>query len=200
MKLRTLLIVVLGLSCMAPAATALDRIAFEKPILGSQEADLAKLVDAILERTRATLATLHGNVLSTSTGVGAPYALKTVVTRDKTSFVLSAVLRRTRDDLEAAPIIWLSQPTDDLPLFIARSLFVRWSLLSGSVPGVGATPLFVDELSPEDIRATHHYLILCGSAGPSTMRLLNVAELATFLMHVATNAQRGSAVLAQPQF
>ena len=33
---------------------------------------------------------------------------------------------------------------------------MRWSLLSGSVPGVGAAPLFVDEFSPEDIRATQY--------------------------------------------
>jgi tetratricopeptide (TPR) repeat protein len=154
MKLRMPLLVVLVLSCVAPAAMALDRIAFEKPVLGSTDADLAKSVDAILERTRATLASLHGDVLAASTATGSPYALKTVVTRDKTSFVLSAVLRRTRDGLEAAPIVWLAQPTDDLALFLARSIYVRWSLLSGTVPAAGAPPVFVDEFSPEDIRAT----------------------------------------------
>jgi tetratricopeptide (TPR) repeat protein len=136
------------------AAPALDRIVFEQPLLGSQDADLGKTVDAILERTRSTLATLHGDSLAAAGGSGAAYALKTVVSRDAKSFTLTAVLRRIRDDAEASPIVWLAQPSEDLPLFLARSIFARWSLLSGNVAAPGAAPVFVDEFSPEDLRAT----------------------------------------------
>ncbi|MCX7031609.1 MAG: hypothetical protein NTU62_16015, partial [Spirochaetes bacterium] len=144
------------LSCGTLAAPALDRIVFEQPVLGSKDADLAKIVDTVLERARSTLAALHGDSLAVTEGAGATYALKTVVSRDAKSFVLSAVLRRIKDGTEAAPIVWLAQPSDDLPLYIARSIFARWSLLSGSVPAPGKAPVFVDELSPEDIRTTQY--------------------------------------------
>jgi len=157
MTLRRIVPAFVLLSCVALAAPALDRIVFEQPLLGSQDPDLAKTVGVVLERARTTLAALHGDALAvsaSSSSAGAAYALKTVATRDAKSFTLTATLRRTRDGAEAAPIVWLAQPSDDLPLFLARSAFARWSLLAGKVPAPGAAPVLVDEFSPEDLRAT----------------------------------------------
>jgi tetratricopeptide (TPR) repeat protein len=136
------------------AASALDTVSFEAPVLDAQDRELAQLIDGLLERTRFSLATLHGDVLAVSTGAGAPYALKTVASRDGKAITLVIVLRRVRDDVEAAPILWLAPATDDLPLFLARSIYVRWRLLSGTAPAGGAGPVLVDEVSPEDLKAT----------------------------------------------
>jgi hypothetical protein len=70
------------LSCGTIAAPAADRIFFEQLVLDTRDADLVKTVDSILERTRSTLATLHGQELAPSEGAGASFALKTSVSRD----------------------------------------------------------------------------------------------------------------------
>jgi tetratricopeptide (TPR) repeat protein len=154
MNLRGLAAGFLLLFGVTIAAPALDRIVFERPLLSSQDKDLATTVDAVLERARATLVALHGDALAVSDAAGAAYALKTAVSRDAKSFVLTATLRRARDGAEAAPIVWLAQPSDDLPLYLARSIFGRWSLLARKVPAPGAAPVLVDEVSPEDLRTT----------------------------------------------
>jgi len=145
------------LSCASIAAPALDRIVFEQPLLGSQDPDLAKTVGAVLERARTTLDALHGDALAVSgasSPAGATYALKTVATRDAKSFTLIATLRKLGDGAETTPIVWNAQPSDDLPLYLARAVFARWSLLAEKVPSPGAAPVLVDEVSPEDLRST----------------------------------------------
>lgn len=153
--LRPVLALVL-LSCGPLAAPALDRVVFEQPVLDSRDSELVKIVDSVLERTRSTLAALHGDRLEVSGAAGAGYAVKTVVSRDAQSFTLVAILRRLKDDVEAPQLLWYAPPSDDLPLYLARGVFARWSLLSGSGPKPGGAPVFVDAFSPEDIRTTQY--------------------------------------------
>ena len=142
---------------------AAERMSFQKPLVSSDQAALLAAVPDLLDQAAAVMARLYPGSLqivpSTSpagTQAGAPggapgdspeYTVSTIASQEKDTLSLVIALTRTSDGSKTPNMVWSAPVTPDLPLWIARALYLLWSSFHGYLADqAGEPPVFVDDL------------------------------------------------------
>ncbi|MGA2642234.1 MAG: tetratricopeptide repeat protein [Spirochaetia bacterium] len=153
MKRTTLGCVLCALLCaaLAPAVSAGDRVSLEKPLVSSDKAALAAAVNGLLDQAAALIARLYPQALAVaprgSSGEGPEYSLSTIASQENDTLSLVIALTRTADGTKTPTLAWSAPATPDLPLWLARAIFLLWSSFHGYLAEqAGEPPAFVDDL------------------------------------------------------
>ncbi len=155
-RLLVCLVLVAGLASAVPprAAAAAERISVEKPLVSSDQAALGDTVGNVIEQAAALIARLHPGELAiapAAAGKGAAgkadYTLSTVASQEKEVVSLVIGLTRTSDGSKTPTLAWSAPATPDLPLWLARAIFLLWSSYHGYLADQASAPaVFVDDL------------------------------------------------------
>jgi hypothetical protein len=152
MKRTTLVLVLCALlGAVVPRdANAIERIAPEKPLVSSEPAALGGMISDLLEQASAVIARLYpGTLVITPLGSsGQPeYTLATIASQEKGTLSLVVSLTRTSDGSKTPNLVWSAPATPELPLWLARAVFLLWSSFHGYLADQAAEPpTFVDDL------------------------------------------------------
>ena len=132
------------------AAGAVERVSFEKPLVSSDQGALAAVIDGLLDQAAGVIARLYPGTLAVTPrggSGGSEYALSTIASQDKDSLSLVIALTRTADGTKTPTLVWSAPATPDLPLWLARAIFLLWSSFHGYLADqVMESPGFVDDL------------------------------------------------------
>jgi len=143
------LVIIAGSAALAGPGFALDRVSVAAPLVSSDQPALARTVADLIDQASALIARLYPGTMSLAAGApgSAAYALRVTASQDGGSLALVLALDRTSDKHQVATLAWSGPPTPDLPLWMARGVFLLWTNAQGA-PSVPAsdTPVFVDEL------------------------------------------------------
>jgi len=145
------LCVLLGLAFSAAAAGpagAVDRISLEKPLVSSDQPELAASIPDLLDRAAAVIARLYPQTIRVVPAAAQPdYSLSVIASQDKDTLSMVIALTRTSDGQKTPTLAWSAPATPDLPLWIARAVFLLWSSSHGYLADQAAeAPVFVDDL------------------------------------------------------
>ncbi len=132
-------------------AGAAERVSFGKPLVSSDQAALAAGIDGILDQAAALIARLYPGTLevapSGDAGTGADYTLSTIASQDKDRLSVVIALTRKADGTKTPTLAWSAPATAELPLWLARAVFLLWSSFHGYLADqAGEPPVFVDDL------------------------------------------------------
>jgi tetratricopeptide (TPR) repeat protein len=138
-------------AALAPAASAIERVSFDTPLVSSDQAALATEIADIFDQAAAVIARLYPGTLAVpSRGAqgGSPeYTLSTIASREKDSLSLVIALTRTADGTKTPTLVWSAPATPDLPLWLARAMYLLWSSFHGYLADQAMeSPGFVDDL------------------------------------------------------
>ena len=132
------------------AAYAVERITPEKPLVSSDQAELAGVITDLLDQASAVIARLYPRslVIAPQGSSGATdYTLATVASREKDVLSLVVSLTRTSDGSKTPTLVWSAPLTPDMPLWLARAVFLLWGSFHGYLADQAAEPpVFVDDL------------------------------------------------------
>jgi hypothetical protein len=117
--------------CAAGAgpAGAADRISLGKPLVSADQPALAGSVSDVLDQASAVIARLYSGAMTIAPAGsgGADYTLSVIASLDKDTLSLVIGLTRTADGYKTPTLAWSAPATPDLPLWIARAVFLLWS-------------------------------------------------------------------------
>jgi len=138
-------------TALPPAVSAIERVAFGKPLVSSDQASLAAGINGVLDQAAAVIARLYAGTLAVaprgSSGESAEYSLSTIASQEKDTLSLVIALTRTADGSKTPTLAWSAPATPDLPLWLARAIFLLWSSFHGYLADqAGEPPAFVDDL------------------------------------------------------
>ena len=153
MKPTALVLVLCAILCagLPAAAGAVERISVEKPLVSSDQGTLAATIDGVLDQAAAVIARLYPGTFAIAPRGGADatpeYALSTVASQDKDVLSIVIALTRAADGTKTPTLAWSAPATPDLPLWMARAVFLLWSSFHGYLADqAGEPPAFVDDL------------------------------------------------------
>jgi tetratricopeptide (TPR) repeat protein len=133
------------------AAGAVERISLGKPLVSSDQGTLAATIDGVLDQASAVIARLYPGAIAVvprgETDARPEYSLSTIASQDKDVLSLVIALTRTADGTKTPTLVWSAPATPDLPLWLARAVFLLWSSFHGYLADqAGEAPAFVDDL------------------------------------------------------
>jgi len=132
------------------AASAVERVSFEKPLVSSDQAPLAAGIVELLDQAAAAMTRLYPETLAVAgpgSKGGPEYTLSTIASQDKNVLSIVVALTRTADGSETPSLAWSAPPTPDLPLWLARATYLLWSSFHGYLADqADEAPAFVDDL------------------------------------------------------
>ncbi|HUJ75381.1 MAG TPA: hypothetical protein VL359_11005, partial [bacterium] len=140
------LVIIAGSAALAGPGFGLDRVSVAAPLVSSDQPALAGTVSDLIDQASALIARLYPGTMSLAEGAagGTNYALRVTASQDGGSLALVLALDRTSDKQQIATLVWSGLPTPDLPLWMARGVFLLWTNAQGA-PAVPASdePVFV---------------------------------------------------------
>ncbi len=139
-------------------ASAVERITTEKPLVSSEQAELGGVISELLDQASAVIARLYpGRLVIAPQGSSArpEYTLATIASREKDVLSLVVSLTRTSDGSKTPNLVWSAPVTPEMPLWLARAVFLLWSSFHGYLADQAVEPpAFVDDLPGSALNPT----------------------------------------------
>jgi len=142
-------VILTGLLFFSSPAEALEQVSVAAPLVSSDQPELAGTVSDLVSQASVLVARLYPGAMSLAPAGTAKtdFSLHVTASQDGGSLALVLALDRTSDSQQVATLAWSGPPTPDLPLWVARGIFLLWSSARGALGAPAAdAPAYVDEL------------------------------------------------------